>query len=43
VLQQLQSDPGKPLLVVEDGALRGIITFENLAEFIVLSRRIVRR
>ncbi|HEX4825175.1 MAG TPA: site-2 protease family protein [Candidatus Polarisedimenticolaceae bacterium] len=43
VLQALQGDPGRPLLVVENGALRGMITFENLAEFIVLSRQIPRR
>ena len=42
VLQYLQSDPGTPLLVVEDGALRGMITFENLAEFIVVARQIAR-
>ena len=42
VLQRLQSDPSIPLLVVEDGALRGMITFENLAEFIVLARQIAR-
>lgn len=42
ILQTLQADPSKPLLVVEDGALRGMITFENLAEFIVLSRQIAR-
>jgi len=39
VLQLLQGDPAKPLLVLEDGALRGMVTFENLAEFIVLSDR----
>jgi CBS domain containing-hemolysin-like protein len=43
VLQQLQGDPGRPLLVAEDGNLRGMITFENLAEFIVVSRQITRR
>ena len=42
VLQHLQSDPSTPLLVVEDGALRGMITFENLAEFIVVARQIAR-
>ncbi|HZN54970.1 MAG TPA: site-2 protease family protein, partial [Candidatus Polarisedimenticolaceae bacterium] len=42
VLQLLQRDPSKPVLVVEDGALRGMITFENLAEFIVLAQRIAR-
>jgi stage IV sporulation protein FB len=39
VLQHLQSDPGRPLLVVDDGKLTGMLTFENLAEFIVISRR----
>jgi Zn-dependent protease/predicted transcriptional regulator len=43
VLQRLQLDPTKPLLVVDDGQLRGMITFENLAEFIVVSRQIARR
>ena len=42
VLQHLQSDPATPLLVVDNGALRGMITFENLAEFIVVSRQIAR-
>jgi len=42
VLQLLQRDPSKPVLVIEDGALRGMITFENLAEFIVLAQRIAR-
>ena len=43
VLQVLQGDPARPLLVVENGALQGMITFENLAEFIVLARQIPRR
>jgi stage IV sporulation protein FB len=42
VLQHLQADPATPLLVVENGALRGMITFENLAEFIVVARQIAR-
>lgn len=42
VLQHLQRDPSTPLLVVEDGALRGMVTFENLAEFIVVARQIAR-
>jgi len=42
VLQLLQSDPAIPLLVVADGALVGMITFENLAEFIVVARQIAR-
>jgi Zn-dependent protease/CBS domain-containing protein len=42
VLGHLQNDPATPLLVVEDGSLRGMITFENLAEFIVVSNQIAR-
>jgi stage IV sporulation protein FB len=42
VLQHLQRDPSTPLLVVEDGALRGMVTLENLAEFIVVARQIAR-
>jgi CBS domain containing-hemolysin-like protein len=42
VLQHLQADPSVPLLVVNDGALAGMITFENLAEFIVVARQISR-
>ena len=42
VLQHLQADPATPLLVVADGALLGMITFENLAEFIVVARQIAR-
>jgi CBS domain-containing protein len=42
VLQHLQGDPSHPVLVVEDGALRGMISFENLAEFIVVARQIAR-
>jgi stage IV sporulation protein FB len=38
VLERLQADPARPLLVLEDGVLRGMITLDNLAEFIVLSR-----
>jgi Zn-dependent protease/CBS domain-containing protein len=41
-LQLLQSDPMTPLLVVDNGALRGMITLENLAEFIVVARQIAR-
>jgi len=36
------TDPATPLLVVEEGSLRGMITFENLAEFIVVARQIAR-
>ncbi len=42
VLQGLQNDPQTPVLVVEGDALRGMINFENLAEFIVVSRQIAR-
>jgi stage IV sporulation protein FB len=42
VLQHLQADPSTPLLIVEEGALKGMITFENLAEFIVVARQIAR-
>ena len=42
VLQHLQRDPSTPLLVVEEGALRGMVTLENLAEFIVVARQIAR-
>lgn len=42
VLQHLQSDPATPLLIVDGGALQGMITFENLAEFIVVARQIAR-
>jgi Zn-dependent protease/CBS domain-containing protein len=42
VLSHLQNNPGTPLLVVEDGALRGMVTFENLAEFIVVAHQISR-
>jgi len=42
VLQHLQADPSQPLLVVHDGALLGMITFENLAEFIVVARQTAR-
>jgi Zn-dependent protease len=42
VLSHLQGDPSTPLLVVEDGALQGMVTFENLAEFIVVARQIAK-
>jgi Zn-dependent protease len=38
VLRLLQSDPGVPVLVLDDGTLRGMITLENLAEFVELTR-----
>jgi stage IV sporulation protein FB len=43
VLERLQPDPSRPVLVVEDGALRGMITLDHLAEFIVVSRQIRKR
>ena len=42
VLQHLQADPPTPLLIVEDGALKGMVTFENLAEFIVVAGQSAR-
>ncbi len=42
VLALLQNGPSTPLLVVEDGTLRGMVTFENLAEFIVVGGQIAR-
>jgi stage IV sporulation protein FB len=41
VLRQFQSDATMPLLVLEDGVLAGMVTLENLAEFIQISQ--VRR
>jgi Zn-dependent protease/CBS domain-containing protein len=39
VLRAIQSRPGLPVLVVdEDGALIGMVTLENLAEFIEIAR-----
>jgi predicted transcriptional regulator len=42
VLQHLQREPLAPLLVVEGDVLKGMITLENLAEFIVVARQIAR-
>ena len=42
VLQHLQREPSTPILVVKDGALQGMVTLENLAEFIVVARQIAR-
>ena len=39
VLRLLQTAPSTPVLVVEEGRLAGIITLENLVEFIELARR----
>jgi Zn-dependent protease len=42
VLRLLQSNPGQPVLVLDDGGLKGMITLENLAEFIEISRSVRR-
>jgi Zn-dependent protease/predicted transcriptional regulator len=39
VLRHLQANPGVPVLVVEGEELRGMITLENLTEFIEVTRR----
>lgn len=38
VLRVLQGSPTTPVLVTDDGGLRGMITIENLAEFIDIAR-----
>ncbi len=38
VLRLLQTNPGVPVLVLDDEGLRGMITLENLAEFIEVAR-----
>ena len=43
VLQHLQADPSHPLLVVEDGKLVGMLTLENLSEFMVVAKQLPRR
>jgi Zn-dependent protease len=43
VLERLQPDPSRPVLVVENGTLRGMITLDHLAEFIMVSRQIRKR
>jgi Zn-dependent protease/CBS domain-containing protein len=40
VLGHLQADPVRPLLVVENGKLAGMLTLENLSEFIVIARQL---
>jgi Zn-dependent protease/CBS domain-containing protein len=40
VLAHLQADPARPLLVVEDGKLVGMLTLENLSEFIVVAKQL---
>jgi stage IV sporulation protein FB len=40
VVRQLQSDPGAPVLVAEDGRLVGMITLENLAEMVEVVRAV---
>jgi CBS domain containing-hemolysin-like protein len=43
VLQHLQADPTRPLLVVSEGKLTGMLTLENLSEFIVIARQLPPR
>ena len=43
VLQHLQADPSRPLLVVEDGKLMGMLTLENLSEFMVVAKQLPGR
>jgi CBS domain-containing protein len=38
VLRLLQADPSVPVLVQHEGELRGMITLENLSEFVELAR-----
>jgi predicted transcriptional regulator len=38
VLGHFQADPYAPLLVLDSGRLAGMITFENLAEFLEIAR-----
>lgn len=40
VLKLLQSRPGGPILVFDDGRLLGMVTLENLTELIEVSRRL---
>jgi Zn-dependent protease/CBS domain-containing protein len=42
-LQHLQASPSRPLLVLENDKLVGMLTFENLAEFIVIAQRLPGR
>jgi CBS domain-containing protein len=39
VLGNLQGNPVKPVLVIDDGTLVGMVTLENVAEFIEITRR----
>jgi Zn-dependent protease len=43
VLRMFQESDGKPLLVMSDGDLVGMVTLDNLAEFIELARRNAKR
>ena len=38
VLRGLQNDPGTPVLVLDGERLLGMVTLENLAEFIEIAR-----
>jgi len=40
VLRMLQSDPSTPVLVQHEGELRGMITIDNLSEFVELARHV---
>jgi Zn-dependent protease len=39
VIRVLQADPRKPVMVVEETRLVGMVTFENLARFVEIARR----
>ena len=43
VLPHVQADPARPLLVVDGGKLVGMLTLENLSEFIVIAQRLPSR
>lgn len=43
VLRLLQANPGSPVLVLDEAGLKGMITLENLAEFIEIARSVRRR
>ncbi len=43
VLRLLQAHPGSPVLVLDDSGLRGMITLENLVEFIEIARSVRSR
>ncbi|MDX1388387.1 MAG: site-2 protease family protein [Acidobacteriota bacterium] len=43
VLRGLQDEPGKPAIIVDDGEVLGMVTLENLAEFVEVARRAARK